>query len=262
MYARFFRWASDRVDENGIVAFISNRSFIDSRTFDGFRKMVAEEFHEIYVVDLGGDVRADPRLSGTKHNVFGIQTGVAISFMVKRAKGTGCRINYMRRPQLDTAEDKLAFLATAKLDALGFERITPNARSDWINQTVNDFEAFIPMASKAAKSAGTPSQAHAIFKLFSAGIKTNRDEWVYDFSIRSLRAKIRYFLTELNGAKGKTLVELAATVKISSSLKIPMNAIAFSEKLVVPVESRPFIVSNYYAEKLLSDRRRIGNDCS
>ncbi|MBK5198644.1 MAG: Eco57I restriction-modification methylase domain-containing protein [Methyloceanibacter sp.] len=90
MYARFFRWASDRVDENGIVAFVTNRSFIESRTFDGFRKTVAGDFNDIYVIDLGGDdVRADPRLSGTKHNVFGIQTGVAISFMVKRAKAVG-----------------------------------------------------------------------------------------------------------------------------------------------------------------------------
>ena len=48
-----------------------------------------KEFNDIYIVDLGGDVRTDPRLSGTKHNVFGIQTGVAISFMVERAKAKG-----------------------------------------------------------------------------------------------------------------------------------------------------------------------------
>ena len=72
MYARFFRWASDRLDENGVLAFVTNRSFIESRTFDGFRKTVAQEFADIYVVDLGGDVRANPKLSGTKHNVFGI----------------------------------------------------------------------------------------------------------------------------------------------------------------------------------------------
>jgi hypothetical protein len=65
-----------------------DRSFIESRTFDGFRKTVAAEFSDIYVVDLGGDVRANPKLSGTKHNVFGIQTGVAISFMVKRTQTT------------------------------------------------------------------------------------------------------------------------------------------------------------------------------
>jgi predicted helicase len=71
MYARFFRWASDRIKDEGIIAFVSNRSF---------RKIVARDFKEILVVDLGGDVRANPKLSGTKHNVFGIQTGVAISF--------------------------------------------------------------------------------------------------------------------------------------------------------------------------------------
>lgn len=116
MYARFFRWASDRLDDNGILAFVTNRSFIDARTFDGFRKTVAQEFSDIYVVDLGGDVRANPKLSGTRHNVFGIQTGVAISFMVKRQRPAHdqgpARVWYVRRPELETAEDKLAWLAS------------------------------------------------------------------------------------------------------------------------------------------------------
>src|SRR3546814_10848387 len=81
MYARFYRWATDRLGDDGIVAFITNRSFIDSRTFDGFRADVVDTYSDIYIVDLGGDVRANPRLSGTRHNVFGIQTGVAIAFM-------------------------------------------------------------------------------------------------------------------------------------------------------------------------------------
>ena len=98
MYARFFRWAADRLHDDGVIAFITNRSFIDSRTFDGFRRYVAQEFAEIYVVDLGGDVRANPKISGTKHNVFGIQTGVAISFMVKKRGRKDCRIHYVRRP--------------------------------------------------------------------------------------------------------------------------------------------------------------------
>src|ERR1035438_5754261 len=68
MYSRFFRWASDRLDENGVLALITNRSFIDSRTFDGFRAAVAEEFSEIRIVDLGGDVRANPQLNGGTHN--------------------------------------------------------------------------------------------------------------------------------------------------------------------------------------------------
>ena len=72
MYARFFRWASDRLKDDGIIAFVTNRSFIDSRTMDGFRRIAARDFSEIWIVDLGGDVRANPKLSGTKNNVFGI----------------------------------------------------------------------------------------------------------------------------------------------------------------------------------------------
>ena len=91
-----------------MLAFITNRSFIESRTFDGFRKMVAQDFNEIWVVDLGGDVRANPKLSGTKHNVFGIQTGVAICYLVRKKGVEGCTIRYVRRPEDETAEDKLS----------------------------------------------------------------------------------------------------------------------------------------------------------
>ena len=163
MYARFFRWASDRLDEDGIVAFVSNRSFIDSRTFDGFR-MAAEEFNEIWIVDLGGDVRANPKLSGTRHNVFGIQTGVAVGFMVRRAKQKDCRIFYTRRPEMETAEEKLAFLNGARLRELTFEEVQPDAKNNWINLSDNDFHLLVPVASKDVKSAKTPSQEQAIFK--------------------------------------------------------------------------------------------------
>ena len=86
MYKRFLRWASDRLDDNGIIAFVTNRAYLDSRQDDGFRKVAADEFTDIYVLDLGSDVRRNPKISGTTHNVFGIQTGVAIGFFVR-----GCR---------------------------------------------------------------------------------------------------------------------------------------------------------------------------
>jgi predicted helicase len=112
MYTRFVRWASDRIVDQGIVAFIMNRSFIDASGFDGFRKVVADEFSHIYVVDLGGDVRANPKLSGPKHNVFAIQTGVAIAFLVKKASHKGqAQIFYTRRPEMETAIEKLSGFA-------------------------------------------------------------------------------------------------------------------------------------------------------
>jgi predicted helicase len=89
MYTRFFRWASDRLGQNGIIAFITNRSFIDSKTFDGFRKCVDREFDYVYIVDTQSDVRNNPRISGTKNNVFGIQTGIALMFLVRTRKEKG-----------------------------------------------------------------------------------------------------------------------------------------------------------------------------
>lgn len=79
MYTRFYRWASDRIGGQGLVAFITNRSFIDGKIFDGFRKTVSQEFDHVYIVDLGGDIRS----GDTTGNVFDIKTGVAIMFLVK-----------------------------------------------------------------------------------------------------------------------------------------------------------------------------------
>lgn len=83
MYTRFYRWAMDRLGEEGIIAMITNRSFIDSRAFDGFRRSIETEFDHVYIIDTQSDVRANPKIAGTTHNIFGIQTGVAVMFLVR-----------------------------------------------------------------------------------------------------------------------------------------------------------------------------------
>ncbi len=217
MYARFFRWASDRLDANGVLAFVTNRSFIESRTFDGFRKTVAQEFADIYVVDLGGDVRANPRLSGTKHNVFGIQTGVAISFMVKRLAATKekkpARVHYLRRPELETAEEKLAFLASHPMRGLQFDEVSPDKTHNWVNLTNNDFETLLPLASKETKAAKTAAKERAIFKLFSNGIVTARDEWMTDLSEDTLKAKVTSFCKVFESEKARWASSPGARIK-------------------------------------------------
>jgi predicted helicase len=198
MYTRFIRWATDRLNKNGVVAFITNSSFIDARTFDGFRKVVASEFSDIYIIDLGGNVRANPKLSGTTHNVFGIQTGVAIFFMVKKddenSRGDSrfaptCKIFYSRRPEFEISADKLRFLTSTKLTAIDFLHTNPDQQNNWINQTDNDFDSLIPLIDKDVKAG---KSQEAVFELFSRGIVSNRDEWVYDFSQDNLEDKIRF----------------------------------------------------------------------
>ncbi|MFN4876540.1 MAG: N-6 DNA methylase, partial [Aphanizomenon sp.] len=150
MYTRFIRWACDRLGKNGIVAFITNSSFIDGRAFDGFRKAVSDDFSYIYIIDLHGDVRKNPKLSGTTHNVFGIQTGVAIMFLVKKQNSdfNNCQIFYIRRPDFDTANDKLKFLSQTKFNQIPFDHIKPDQKFNWINQSDNDFESLLPLVDK------------------------------------------------------------------------------------------------------------------
>src|SRR5207253_2675121 len=82
-YVKFFRWAVDRLQErDGIVCFVSNNSFVDQIAFDGMRKDLLQDFTEIYHLDLHGNVRKNPKLSGTTHNVFGIQIGVGITIAI------------------------------------------------------------------------------------------------------------------------------------------------------------------------------------
>jgi predicted helicase len=265
MYSRFFRWASDRIEDDGIVALVTNRGFLDKRNFDGFRKLVARDFSEIYVLDLGGDVRENPKLSGTTHNVFGIQIGVAISFLVKRRKATGSRIHYGRRPEFETREEKLDFLHTAELERAAPELIRPDARHNWLNLTTNDFDDFLPIVTKETKGTKLAGQERAIFKLFSLGVVTNRDDWVYGRRERDIRAKIKYFISEYS----KTLKKLDEKYEEihgngSSYLSIKWTRLAkqllgnhvvirFSRDIITNCMYRPFSIRYLYFSKQLNE---------
>lgn len=255
MYARFFRWASDRLHDDGVLAFISNRSFLDARTFDGFRKVVAQEFAEIRVVDLGGDVRTNPKLSGTKHNVFGIQTGVAISFLVKKRGSKSARIFYARRPEMATADEKLSFLSGARLHELESAEIRPDQRSQWLDVAANDFDSFIPLATKESKKSAAPMRQKVIFPFFASGIKTNRDEWVYDLLDTNLNAKVDFFHERLmEFASGD--VKANNSIKWSRDLKIKLSrgvSGISDEGKRVDTLFRPFVKKRYWANKTLSD---------
>lgn len=272
MYARFFRWASDRLAADGVLAFVTNRSFIDSRTFDGFRKTVGREFAEAYIVDLGGDVRANPKLSGTKHNVFGIQTGVAISFFVKREGASGkkgCRVFYARRPEIETAEEKLAWLGNARASRLDFEEVRPDSKGNWLNISLNDFDDLLPVGAKSAKAAKTASQERAVFKLFSLGVVTARDEWVYSESPEHLASKVRALIAAYNADTKKLAVhsgerslagQLDSSIKWSRATKRDLERgvrYEFDESRITSAAYRPFCKLDLYYDGHLNEMRNL-----
>ena len=258
MYKRFIRWASDRLDDDGIIGFITNRAYLDTRQDDGFRKLAAEEFTDIYVLDLGSDVRRNPKISGTTHNVFGIQTGVAIGFFVREKERLGeCGIHYARREDAELAKDKLAFLGQATIDGIDFQAITPDRRHEWLNQSNSDFDTLLPLANRETKLAKRFEDERAVFGLCSLGVSTNRDDWVYDFNETKLLSKAKYFADTYNGLIEGSNIQFPAVIKWSSTLRDSFRRhqrILMDEASVVSSLYRPFTVKSYFASSTMSDR--------
>ena len=207
--------------------------------------------------------------NGTKHNVFGIQTGVAISFMVKKVSGTKdkklARVHYVRRPEMETAEEKLGFLASHAMSGLPFDEVQPDKTHNWVNLTSNDFDTLIPLASKETKAAKTAGRERAIFRLFSLGIVTNRDDWTYDFDPAVLTQKVGFFMEVYNAEQkrlaGKVNVKLAdevsRTIKWTSELEAQIRRgtqLEFDGKKIQGSLYRPFVSAQTYFDRIITHR--------
>ena len=268
MYKRFIRWASDRLADNGIIAFITNRAYLDARQDDGFRKVAAEEFTDIYVLDLGSDVRRNPKISGTTHNVFGIQTGVAIGFFVRdKSKGGECSLYYAHREDAELATHKLAYLREAKMGEIAFEDITPDSKNNWLNQSNSDFDRLLPLVNRETKLAQTATEEKAVFHLFSNGINTNRDEWLFDFDEEAVAEKVQFFSRIYGNEMRRFELEppdntpirdwVDKSIKWTSELEAHFakgDAIDFSFHNIVPAMYRPFISKHSYYAPIITHR--------
>ena len=194
MYVRFLRWASDRLDKNGVIAFVSNSSFVDSRTFDGFRKVVAKEFNEIYIVDMKGNARTSGEQRRKEGgNIFNdqIKVGVAIYFLVRREDQTGFKVFYNTADNYISSEEKRRYLREHNLTDLAFAVLSPDSKNNWTNITDNDWDELLPLMDKDVKAG---RKEKAVFGLFSSGVQTKRDEWVYDLSRENLENRLKFLI--------------------------------------------------------------------
>lgn len=191
-YIKAFRWATDRIKEQGIICFVSNGAYIDNNAMSGFRKCLAEEFTSIYCFNLRGNCRTQgEQRRKEKGNVFGegSRTPIAITLLVKnpsrKSKG---KIYYHDIGDYLSREVKLGIIknfGSVANPQMKCSVIQPNDAGDWINQRNTEFQAFIPLGDKDNKSAKT------IFEPFySCGVQTNRDAWVYNTSQIMLNSNI------------------------------------------------------------------------
>ncbi len=189
-YIRAIKWATLRIKDRGVIAFVTNGGFIDSNTADGMRKTLAEDFDAIYVYNLRGNQRTageQSRKEGGKVFDAGSRATVGITVLVKRPGGSGrATIHYTDIGDYLTREQKLAKVAdSGSVIGLKAREIAPNEHGDWLNQRRDDFTSFVPIASR---------EEMAIVGTFSGGLKTNRDSWCYASGMGALSAQIRILL--------------------------------------------------------------------
>ena len=186
--------------DSGVIAFVSNGSFIDGNAADGLRKCLVGEFSKLYVYNLRGNQRTSgeqSRREGGKIFGSGSRTPVTICVLVKDPSHTGeAVLHYRDIGDYLSREEKLDIIAReGSIAHTEWEVIVPNEAADWINQRDEKYDTYQPIGDKATK--GKPNTP-GVFQLYSRGLATSRDAWVYNFSVRAVEDNVRRMIEFYN----------------------------------------------------------------
>ena len=273
-YKMAIRWASDRIGDQGVVALVTNGSWIDGNVDSGIRACLSEEFSSIYVVNLRGNARTSGvRRRAEGDNVFGqgSRAPVAITILARNrdAGQEGCRIFYRDIGNHLKREEKLAILKDAEsiVGVKNLQEIKPDEHHDWIDQRDEAFQKLYPVGSKAAKAGAAGS--FAIFRLYSNGLKTGKDILFYNFSrercagnahgmtanlysaIQVREGRSDYFVDQ--GTKSQSSHVAAGQV---NGIKMPQKKeTPFSSDKIWTTQYRPFVKQHCYVDYALIQRK-------
>ncbi|VXD21577.1 DNA or RNA helicase of superfamily II [Planktothrix serta PCC 8927] len=278
-YVKAFRWASDRIGDEGIIALVTNNSFINSLAFDGMRKNLFKDFSCIYVLDLKGNVRQDSMREGIpigeKNTIFGLaaMVGIAVTFLIKHKNNdSDCKIFYSEVDWKATRKEKFELIEKLKsIQNLEWHEIHPDQKYTWLTEGLeNDFYDFISMGNKESKSSKI-DDIHVIFKLYSRGIATSRDSWVYNFDPMNLTENVKRTILTYNEQMISWTQRIDRSVKIddfvtnnetkiswSEGLKIWLNRefkIEYNSHFIKQSIYRPFTKYYLYFNTQLNERR-------
>lgn len=196
-YIRAIRWATNRIGERGIVAFVTNGSFLDANNMDGLRKCLTEDFSYLYVFNLRGNARTqgeERRKEGGGIFDAGSRTPVAITIMVKDPAHVGSgELHYHDIGDYLTQQEKLDIVeGFGSIDGIGWQRLQPNNSGDWVSQRDPAFDKFIPLGDKDS------GDAKAVFGIYSQGLLSARDAWAYNMSRTALEDNMRRMIAAFN----------------------------------------------------------------
>ena len=278
-YVRAFRWASDRVGDNGVISFVSNGSYVDNLSFSGFRRELLKEFNHVYVFNLRGNQRTQGELSrkeGGKVFGSGSRNTICIITLIKhKGKPFDGFVHYKDIGDYLSREEKLKILKESEsISNLEWENIYPDKRNDWINQTNEEFEKLLPLV-KSEKN-------NTSFSLYdgnvSIGVMAARDDWVIGFNSKIILDNMKTFVETFNNEQNRILTLLKQSKIISSKEKLDFakrnvtfdkKKIKWSEDLVkrllrghsIKIDDnirdimyRPFVKKKLYFDPIVLDR--------
>ncbi|MBF2759979.1 MAG: DEAD/DEAH box helicase [Ectothiorhodospiraceae bacterium AqS1] len=270
-YKLAIRWASDRIDKRGVIAMVTNGSWIDGNVDSGLRACFAEEFSSVHILNLRGNQRTQGEMSlreGGKVFGQGSRAPVAITLWIKNpdVRHESCRILYHDIGDYKSREEKLKLIQT-KHSISGiddWQKIVPDIHHDWINQKSESFEFAYPVISKETRA----GKDEAIFKLFSRGLVTGRDAWLYNFSFdrcaNHAKAMVSEYMAAMDELKNsdtdvEKIVSLHSSntrwdVDLINNLRRGRKILHTEDRIIIN-EYRPFTKQYCYLDYVLMSRK-------
>ncbi|WP_322597395.1 DEAD/DEAH box helicase [Histophilus somni] len=216
-YIKAIRWASDRIQDKGVIGFITNAGFLETNAANGLRKCLHDEFSDLYIFHLRGAIRGKSGISAKKEgqNVFDIMTGVAISILVKNPdKEKNGNIHFYDIGDFLSKKEKLEKIAEfGSINGITkteqWQEIIPDQFNDWLNQRDPNFDSYMVLGSKDKNN-----KEPTIFENYSAGLQTNRDAWVYNFSKERLSENMNNSITFFNNEIDRLNIQRKTNLEI------------------------------------------------
>lgn len=260
-YVRAFRWASDRIGDQGVVCFVSNAGWLRGAAMSGMRRCLVEEFDDVYVFDLRGNQRTQgeqSRREGGKVFGSGSRTPVSITLLVKHAGQTHAgRIHYHDVGDYLTREDKLGIVSDAAATGdVAWTDIAPDRHGDWLDQRDDSFYEFVPMGIRKRK------EPYGLFATWSPGVNTARDAWVYNSSSDNLKVNVQQLIESYNSrvsgdSSAEVLMQTRPVIKWSAALEASAKrgrTLKYDSKRCVIASYRPFYKQYLYYSAEINDR--------
>ena len=263
-YIKAFRWASDRLTNQGVIGFVTNGGYLNSNSTDGLRAGLYEDFNHLYIFNLRGNALGLGEIRKKEGgNVFGTgtRTSVAISILVKDGSDTH-ELHYYDIGDYLSQKEKLNIVKEfSDVSSIHWNTIQPDGNNDWLNQRDPNYQKF-PQISGDEDSP---------FKINSLGVVTNRDSWVTGFSknaviynVNKMIENYQHELRRLSNVEGIHRSEklnrqenfIKWTRKLERLIKNNQEII-FNKNAIRKTLYRPFVKKWLYHDNVLNEESRL-----